>query len=738
MRLFFSIFERRDEEDEEKKPRCNRRKRVAGALIMLMLFVAVYAEPASAFSFSEWWDGVKDRAADTLKMGASVTAGIIVGGGCLLSTLGVGSVGCVAMGMAAAGATYASLELVLGDDEEAAGGGTFSSEKYANQSTVTDDTDETTNLIDDANQEAYARIAELTAKLRSDLTPYDVNEEGATGDLWVEIYGPQSIYGFSAFPVQVKLYTRKSNIPFNVVRLRSVEVYLQKEDSTIPLWKRVWNYETGSEGLNGESAVYTTILKVPDDNVYAVQNAISTGQVTRDLIETLFNANTSTWEIFVKVDAYREVWQNDPDYDNQQDCEAQPNHKWDANENICYVFVRNDDIDYTAYTTSAWKHVTMAHDIAQLADGFYASLPVKFLNTEAASKWVIYQEKYAGALSNFIILTFATPLHVIGSTADYKFYIVPNPGYFDPLNPTFEDDFRFVVVREYKDLSWTVADSIFGDLGTMSADSPTMKLLTAHYTEDPETLTYKVYGLASFSIQRDDGITIPLWLVVSPKVSVVPNSRTVLADDQVTQLVQFTDDDQITEEEIEQIKGIAASLINGLQEKITAAESLKAKADAENNEKASLYAEKAIEAYEDAIEALNKITQTDAVQEYLNWLNVAKKLEQAGDFYTSAAEKALYGEYEQAELDAQKAGELVDLANDYKPSFNLAGLLGGDNAIAFIAILVISIILAGVLYIVTGNQRLAALVFFISFAVLFLLVFGFLDTANLSDLSFNI
>lgn len=670
---FLKCRKKEDEEENEKKnQRCNRRKRVAGALIMLILFVSIYAQPASAFSFSGWWNGVKERAKDTVKTVVPVVVGGIATGACLAGTAGAGSAACIGMGLAAAGATYAGMEILLGDDSEKTSGGTLSVDRYANQSTVTDDPDETTNLLDESNQEAYKRIAELTAKLRSDLVQYDTKEDGATGDLWIEIYGPQSIYGFSAFPVQAKLYTKKSNIPFNVIHLRSVEIYLQKENSTVPLWRRVWDYGAGSEGLNGESAVYTTILKVPDDYVYSVQNAISTGQVTRNLIETLFNANTSTWEIFVKVDAYREVWQSDPSYTNQTSCEN-AGGKWDTNTSTCYVFVRNDDIDYTAYTTSAWKHVTMAHDIAQLTDGFYASLPVKFLNTEAATKWAIYQEKYAGALSNFIILTSATPLHVVGSTADYKFYIVPNPGYFDPLNPTFEDDFRFVVVREYKDLSWTVADSIFGDLGTMSADSPTMKLLTAHYTEDPNTLTYKVYGLASFTIKRDDNTTIPLWLVVSPKISVIPNTRTVLADEQMEQLVQFTDDDKITEEEIEQIKGIAASLINGLQEKIAAAESLKKKADAENNEKASLYAEKAIQAYEDAIEALNKITQTDAVQEYLNWLNVAKKLEQAGDFYMSAAEKALYGEYEQAELDAQKGDELVDLADEYKPHIDILG-----------------------------------------------------------------
>lgn len=689
MWIFSKIFEKkRDNEEineEEKRPkrRGDKKKALASTALMLMLLVAVYAEPVSA-GIGDWFDSAKEKASNLLdrakngfKKGvAYATTGFVIG--VITPIPGVDEAI-----LATGGFIIGFIKGVMEEPTSTSGEQQripLKPNRYATGNETASDSDNPNigKTVDDANQKAYEAIAELTAKLRSDLVKYDIKEEGATGDLWAEIYAPKTVYGFSAFPVQVKIYTKESNIPFSKVHIRSIKIYLLPENSSVPLWARTWDYASdGSQGLNGESVVYSTILKVPDDYVYKVEQAIQTGQVTRGLIEELWNATTKTWEIYVDIGAYREIWQNDPAKTTQSDCEA-AGGKWDINTNTCYVFVRNADINYRVYTTSAWRHVSMAHDISMLADGMYASLPIKFLKSLEANKWAIYQEEFTGALSNFIILSAANPIHVIGSTADYKFYIAPNPKYFEPLNVAFQDDFRFVVVREYKDLSWNIADSIFGELGTLTDDSPGVpKLLTAKYTEDPNTLTYKVYGMALFTITRDDGIPIKVWLVVEPKVSIIPNTRTVLEDSQVEQLTQLTEDDKLTEEEIEQTRAMAQSWISGLQEKITNAESIQKKATAEGNEKAELYARKAIEAYKDAINALNKIMQTDDTKMFLNWLNVAKKLEQAGDFYTSAAEKALFGEYKQAELDAKAAEELVNLAEEYKPHLSLSGLLNG-------------------------------------------------------------
>lgn len=595
----------------------------------------------------------------------------------------------------AAAAAAAGYYLGSSGDSGGSGGGTVTVSDYANTTDTTEDADtlkRIANVIDDANQEAYKKIAELNAMLRSDLTKYDIVESGATGDLWVEVYGPEKVYGFSAFPVQVKLYTKESNIPFSYVHIRRISIYIKEENSSVELWKRVWDYGEGSEGLNGESAVYSTILKVPDPLAYQVKSLISTGTISKDVLESVFNTSTKWWEIYVDVDAYREVWQSDPSLTDQQSCEN-AGGKWDSNTNTCYVFVRNVDIDYHVQTTSAWKHVTRANDVALLDEGFYATLPVKFLASDAASKWSLYQEQFAGAISNFIILTYATPVHVMGSTADYKFYIAPNPGYFEPLKVNYTDDFRFLTVRVYKDGRWEVADSIFGNLGTLTDSTAVEKLLNAKYTEDPEALTYKVFGMAYFEIQRDDGIIIPIWLVAKPEVSIIQNTRVVMDDTQIQQLTALVDDKEISEADLEQIRQTAKTWIDGINEKISNAKALKTKAESVDNEKAAEYADKAIRAYEEAISALQKLMQIGDYQMFLNWLNVAKKYEQAGDMYTNAAEKALYGEYEQAELDTKMAEDLIDLANNYKPGFSF---FGGELPFGLTWMDVVVLIVAGI------------------------------------------
>jgi len=550
------------------------------------------------------------------------------------------------------------------------GGGTppgAGSERNANNSTIIHDPDELPPNLDPdkVNQEAYKEIAEKTAMLRSDLVEYDFKESGSTGDIWARVYAPGKIYGFSAFPVQVKLFTRKSPIEFNVVHIISVRVYLKDKNGNVK-WTRTWDYGNGSEGLNGDSAVFTTILKVPDPFEYVLRNAVSSNSISKELISQIFNASTQEWEIFVDVTAKREKWQSYPNATDASSCEK-AGGKWSYKDNTCYVFDRMVDLNYHLETTSAWKHVTRARDVGITDDGFYASLPVKFIASEYSSKYVIYQEKFAGALSNILIVSYATPVHVLNSTADYKFFIALNKGYFKPLSPTISDDFLFATVRVLKGGSWEVADKVSGKLGTMSEDHPVDKELSAKYTAAPNVLTYRSIGIAYFELKRDDNITIPLWIIAEPQISVVQNIRAVLADKQLEEIAKLTNDGKLSKEDIKKIRAQAQAWIGGLEEKIKNAEALKAKAEGIHNEEAAEYASNAISAYKDAIDALKKVQESDDIQSLLNWLNIAKKYEQAGDFYVNAAEKALFGDPEQAKLDAKKAKELIDLANQYKP-----------------------------------------------------------------------
>ncbi len=702
-------------------------KKVIAFAFIFMLF---FAPTATAFSFGD----ITKKASSTFEKikdavkGAG--AGAVIGGavGAISGFIVGGPPGALAgakLGAAVGAIVGGSIGAIFGGDEDNTISGSFKAERYANQTTLTTDEDllENKQIVQEANQQAYQKIAELNAKLRSDLTAYDITETGATGDLWAKVFGPEKIYGFSAFPVQIKVFTKESPIPFSVVHIRSVKVYLKDEDGNI-FWTRTWDYGTGSEGLNGESAVYSTILKVPDPFVYQVENAINTGAISKSLIESIFNASTKAWEIHVDIDAYREMYQSTP-ASSADDCQAQGG-KWDSQTNTCYVFVKNVEIDYHVETTSAWRHVTRAKDVALLDEGMYASLPIKFLQTDEASKWALYQEKFAGALSNFIILTYATPVHVMGSTADYKFFIAPNPGYFDPLNVAFSDDFRFASVRVYKDGHWELADSIRGDLGTLSDDSSVDKALNVRYTSGDDVLTYRSFGLVLFTITRDDGQQIKVWLVTEPDVSVLQNTRVVLDDNQVEMLAQVASDNQISEDEREKIIQTANTLISGLREKIDQAEQLKTKAENMGNSQAKDYAEKAIWAYNEAIKALEKAKDTDDSQMFLNWLNVAKKFEQAGDFYTNAADKALYNEIEQAELDAKAAEDLVNLANEYKPGFSISNLLNGNIDKETLVIIIVGLVAAFVVRMIAGNAAAAV--------VIILLVLYLFGSAYLSQI----
>lgn len=126
-------------------------------------------------------------------------------------------------------------------------------------------------------------------------------------------------------------------------------------------------------------------------------------------------------------------------------------------------------------------------------------------------------------------------------------------------------------------------------------------------------LIYKVYGLVYFMIMRDDNIIILFWFVVNLKVFVILNIRIVLVDNQIDQFVQFIDDGKFEVSEINQIKVIVVSFINGFQEKIIVVEDFKKKVDVEGNEKVFFYVEKVIQVYQDVIEVFNKIIQIDVV-----------------------------------------------------------------------------------------------------------------------------
>ena len=740
MLSLFNFLKCRKKEDEDgenkRKPRRrdreSRRKSLASIFIMLLLISSTF----SAGYAAAWpWDSAVEKIKNTVNTlkenwlggvsGAAVALYIGVGvAGTVCEAVSFGAcTPLVLAGFATVGyitGAHAQKEVFASDDSAASSN---KPSRTADENTTIGDSDigDAKKATDDATQAAHRAAAELAAKLRADFVEY--GNGGTAGQVVIHIYGPSSIYGFSAFPVQICLVIPDQPVPFNRVHITSVIAYILDENNRT-YWQRVWNAsEFNTEGYIATTLDLATVLKGPDPLMYQIRNAIASGQISRELYEKIWNTSTTHFEIRVIVKGYQEAWKTDSSVSDKNSCPS--SGRW--YEDACWV--HDKDIDFTAKaeTTTAWGHVTGNADVATIDGGMLGSLPIKFLqSSDLSGKWVLYQSKYAGALSDFIIITAASPIHVLNSTAMYKFLINPNPDYFQPANPKISDEYRFVILRVIEGGRMELADTTNGHIGDLT--EPTFFGLTAHYTDAPGTLDYHALGLVFAYVERDDGVKIPIWLAAEPMISVLSNTYTIMKDKDVKNLI-----DLYKKKDMEKIKATTEAMINSLQEKIDEAEQLLAKAKGMNNENAIEYAQGAIDEYHAAINDLQKAAQQDDYQMFLNYLNAAKKHEMAGDYYVNAARKALNGDIEQAKIDAQKAKEYSNLAKEYEPGFNLAGLLGGDLGKKVLIALIIAVVLAGAIYIFVGNKRLAALVFFTSL-ILLLLAFGAFKLPQISDL----
>jgi len=524
MKLFFSLFERfkrgkKGDDKKEKKKQRRSAKTLASAFIMLLLisstFSAGYAAAASP------WDTFKEKvhnAWDTLKshtVGGTVggIAGMYVGAafaGVLCEAVSFGA--CTPLLIAGFGlagyATGATAQEKLGipdptdwfkSDSKSTGGTSTEPNKYATENdTINDsDIDDVKKALDNATQAAHKAAAELTAKLRSDFVEY--GNGGTAGQVLIHIYGPSSIYGFSAFPIQIRLEIPNQPVPFNKVHITKVTTYIIDENNRT-YWTRVWNASTfNQDGYIDDTLDLVTIMKAPDPLVYQIRDAIQNGQISRELYDKIWNTSTTHFEIRVIVKGYQEAWKTDSSVSDQSSCPSDGHWYEDA----CWVHDKNINFTLKAETTTAWGHVTGNADVATIDEGKIGSDPIKFLQA-LSGKWVLYQNKYAGALSDFIIITAASPVHVLNSTAMYKFLINPNPGYFQPANPKISDEYRFVILRVIEGGRMELADTTNGHIGDLT--EPTFFGLTAHYTDAPGTLDYHALGLVYAYVERDDGI----------------------------------------------------------------------------------------------------------------------------------------------------------------------------------------------------------------------------------------
>ncbi|WP_297514451.1 glycine zipper domain-containing protein [Thermococcus sp.] len=673
--------EGREDEDEERrrKPhRRDRRKSLTSVFIMLLLLVSV-AEPVAASSwFEPNWEAIGNFV-DTVQnnvLGGAVGA---FAGAKIGATVGsaFGPVGTAVGAVVGAIGGYILGSHAEQDLKDAVGKfldplkkllyppkpkipGNFQQHKNVTKQDFENNTAVisalASNLTKEADAAAIKDLQILQAKVHSELTTYSFDESNGTGDFAeFKLYGPESIYGFSAFPVKFELAPRGTKDVKDPICLTSVRIYVKDTVTGDIKWTRTWTYGKDKECIDpgDESFVWTfkTILKGPDDNLGDLMS-IMYGNANNATIAKLFSAKPDKFEIVIEVDGYRKIY-------------YYADGEWH--------FDHDEPIHAYWQSLSAWKHIGGG---TYPLGGFGGSLPVDAKNTPEAMQFTRYNILFAGAASNLLTVVYGNPINILDATTNFKFVFQGNPGYFDPLHPAIIDEARIVVYRVLKDGRWELAESQPVDGPATLGDIASGKKLyiSVTYHNAPDVVTYRAFLALKAEVERDDGTKIPIWILIEPNIAVIPPNRVVTLDPYITEIGDIVSDKVITAEEATKLKTMSKTIIEGLKSKIKDAEAWKAKGDAEGKKDVSNYASLAIKHYNKAIEYAEKMGSTDDSNDLLRFAEIEKEEEMAGDYYLQAAQAAYYGQTEQAKALAENAKKLDENAKQYEGGF-LPGVL---------------------------------------------------------------
>jgi len=495
----------------------------------------------------------------------------------------------------------------------------------------------------DVEEAASKDVLAVRQQLQSSLVSYDFVHDGSLTEFRVSLRGPDKIYGFSAFPFIVNIYAPCAEDPEeNKVHIQKVRVYTRDSETGQRWWIQTWE---GDIILRNNDSTWYFILKAPDPYCGKAKS-VAKGSANKETLEELLNAELNKYEICVEIEGYREIWEwkyvEGPNGTSHKEL----------------VHVRDVPIKSIITTLSAWRHESSGIYEISGAEG---SLPTKFADIR---EYTAYKTRVNGAPSNVVVRAWATPVHVITSTADYKFCFVANPDYFKPLNVSITDEVSILTYRTLCDGSSSIVSQLkdsFGDLGPVQIIATTM-----HYKADNNTAAYDTYFVL-YGVVKTNDKDLPIWLVAKPAITVLSNREVVLSDDRVEEIVSLLEKGDVTEEDIERIKQTTSSMIPELGKKKQVAMDLKSKCA--NNDVARGYAEKAIAYYDSAAKALEKLQATDDPAQIATQLKLAKNYEMIADYYADAAEKALYGQMEQAEMSARNAQKVEEVTKKYEPSF---------------------------------------------------------------------
>jgi len=286
-----------------------------------------------------------------------------------------------------------------------------------------------------------------------------------------------------------------------------------------------------------------------------------------------------------------------------------------------------------------------------------------------------------GATGNLIGRVWSNPVHVMSSTVDYKYAIIPSYSNFEPVDAVIEDDYRMFVIRYFAGGTSAVASSIPGSFGVFDNNRIAQTASTLEYKCDDNTVGYESYFLISGVVKPEgnydgDRESFPVWLLLKPEITVLGDTGVIAGDELTRAIAPLIDDAKLSDDELASIQKVADSTIASLSAKKKAAEDYASKCG--SNTDAKELAEKAADYYQKAIDNLYELKNTNDVDEVKRLSKLAKNYEVVGDYYLDAADKKFYGLDEQADADIANAEKILDSTQEYEPSmwFSAGSWLG--------------------------------------------------------------
>ncbi|MBA2858685.1 tetratricopeptide (TPR) repeat protein [Methanococcus maripaludis] len=617
------------------------------------IFMIATLPSASAFSvlghdLNAGWDDVAALGIGGVALGAvAVTAGAPI-----LVAAGVGIGGAIVVDYAYRWATGKDAE----DDSGAVTGAAktnVSDEEYMNGSYVYE---ELAGYRQYSEEAAAKDIAEIKDKLESGIGTYSFKTTGTLSDVSVSMKGPDKIYGFSAFPVQLKFDEALTGSESSYVMIESVKIYLVDSDGV------KWNERTYSDDIKLqkesndypdaiEEYILNFTMKAPDPYIGKAKSMI-TNAPDREILEELINAEVKQFELVVEIDGYAKLYKKESGYKIDAETGLEVWKTWEE-------YDKTIKIDTKLTSLEAWDRI---HNGAYYVDGADGSLPTKFVNEVTP---IAYSSYANGATSNIIGRCWASPVHCYNSSAQYKFILVGQPENLEPVPVTIEDDYRTLVLKLRDDGVATIASETPGNFHDMAVHNGVTTSL--NYLKDDSTEAFETYFLVIADVDDDIDSALPVWSLIQPRISVIDNVKYSLSEEFKEEILELLSDGSVSDTDSERITEIIEISENSLKEKQYVAELESEKYD--DNEKARNAISNSLKDYEKAFEYYEKAKNTDDPEEVKVYTYLAGDIyEPAGDYWREAAEKYNLGLDDQGDALASNAEKLESLASEYEPS----------------------------------------------------------------------